>query len=92
MTNRYESQLCAIEKEASLLIICNGAKVGRTIQRIAEETGVAIMTAPCDTYAAGKLMSQCAPISYLSLIHILHFARGCAILYCTDSSVQIVRS
>ena len=64
LTNRYESQLCAIEKEASLLIICNGAKVGRTIQRIAEETGVAIMTAPCDTYAAGKLMSQCAPISY----------------------------
>ena len=64
LTNRYESQLCAIEKEASLLIICHGAKVGRTIQRIAEETGVAIMTAPCDTYAAGKLMSQCAPISY----------------------------
>ena len=64
LTNRYESQLCAIEKEASLLIICNGAKVGRTIQRIAEETGVAIMTAPCDTYAAGKLVSQCAPISY----------------------------
>ena len=38
--------------------------MGRTIQRIAEETGVAIMTAPCDTYAAGKLVSQCAPISY----------------------------
>ena len=64
LTNRYESQLCAIEKEASLLIICNGAKVGHTIQRIAEEMGVAIMTAPCDTYAAGKLISQCAPISY----------------------------
>ena len=64
LTNRYESQLCAIEKEASLLIICNGAKVGRTIQRIAEETGVAIMSVSCDSYAAGKLMSQCAPISY----------------------------
>ena len=63
-TNRYESQLCAIEKEASLLIICNGSKVGRTIQRIAEEMGVAIMSAPVDTYAAGKLISQCAPISY----------------------------
>ena len=62
--NRYESQLCAIEKEASLLIICGSAKVGRTIQRIADETGVAIMSAPVDTYAAGKLISQCAPISY----------------------------
>ena len=64
LTNRYESQLCAIEKEASLIIICNGSKVGRTIQRIAEEMGVAIMSAPVDTYAAGKLISQCAPISY----------------------------
>lgn len=64
LTNRYESQLCSIEKEASLIIICNGAKVGRTIQRIAEETGVAIMATPFDTYAAGKLISQCAPISY----------------------------
>ena len=64
LTNRYESQLCAIEKEASLLIICNGSKVGRTIQRISEEMGVAIMSAPVDTYAAGKLISQCAPISY----------------------------
>ena len=64
LTNRYESQLCAIEKEAALLIICNGSKVGRTIQRIAEETGVAIMTTPEDTYAVGKLISQCAPISY----------------------------
>ena len=64
LTNRYESQLCAIEKEASLLILCNNAKVGRTIQRIADETGVAIITTPVDTYAAGKLISQCAPISY----------------------------
>ena len=64
LTNRYESQLCAIEKEASLLIICNGSKVGRTIQRIADEMGVAIMMTPYDTYAAGKLISQCAPISY----------------------------
>ncbi len=74
LTNRYESQLCAIEKEASLLIICNGAKVGHTIQRIAEEMGVAIMTAPCDAYAAGKLISQCAPIShYMTRDDIMKF-------------------
>ena len=74
LTNRYESQLCAIEKEAALLIICNGAKVGRTIQRIAEETGVAIMTVPFDTYAVGKLISQCAPIShYMTRENIMKF-------------------
>ena len=77
LSNRYESQLCAIEKEASLLIICNGAKVGRTIQRIADETGVAIMTTPVDTYAAGKLISQCAPISYyMTRDNILKFPLG----------------
>ena len=76
LTNRYESQLCAIEQEASLLIICNDSKVGKTISRIAEETGVNIMTAPFDTYAAGKLISQCAPISYyMTSENILKFTR-----------------
>ena len=46
LTNRYESQLCAIEQEASLLIICNDSKVAKTISRIAAETGVDIMTVP----------------------------------------------
>ena len=64
LSNRYESQLCAIEMEASLIIVCQGAKVGKTIVKLAEENGVAIMSVPCDTYAAGKLISQCAPIGY----------------------------
>ena len=45
---------------------------GRTIQRIADETGVAIMTTPVDTYAAGKLISQCAPISYYMTVSYTH--------------------
>ena len=64
LSNRYESQLCAIEMEASLIIVCQGSKVGKTIVKLAEENGVAIMSVPCDTYAAGKLISQCAPIGY----------------------------
>lgn len=64
LTNRYESQICAMEMGASLIIICNGAKVGRTIQRLAEELHVAIMTSPYPSYAIGKLISQSAPISY----------------------------
>ena len=61
--NRYESQLCAIEMEASLIIVCSGAPVGRTIRKLAEENGVNIMVTPQDSYAAAKLISQCAPIS-----------------------------
>ena len=64
LSNRYESQLCAIEMEASLIIVCQGSKVGKTIVKLAEENGMAIMSVPCDTYAAGKLISQCAPIGY----------------------------
>jgi manganese-dependent inorganic pyrophosphatase len=64
LSNRYESQLCAIEMEASLIIICQGAKVGRTILKLAEENGVSIMSVPCDTYAAAKLISQSAPIGF----------------------------
>ena len=61
LSNRYESQLCAIEKEASLLIICNGAKVGRTIQRIADETGVAIMTTPRGYLRGGQAHQPVRP-------------------------------
>ena len=64
LSNRYESQLCAIEMGASLIIVCGDAKVGKTIVKLAQESGVAVMSVPCDTYAAGKLISQCAPISY----------------------------
>ncbi len=64
LSNRYESQLCAIEMNASLIIVCQGAAVGRTIVKLAEENNVAVMSVPVDTYAAAKLISQCAPISY----------------------------
>ncbi len=64
LSNRYESQLCAIEMNASLIIVCQGAAVGKTIVKLAEENGVAIMSVPVDTYGAAKLISQCAPISH----------------------------
>ena len=40
--NRYESQLCAIEMEASCLIVCDGAIVSNTIQKLAKERNIAI--------------------------------------------------
>ncbi|MDD6159855.1 MAG: putative manganese-dependent inorganic diphosphatase [Oscillospiraceae bacterium] len=65
LSNRYESQMCAIEMESSLLIVCNGTTVPKTIQRRAAEKHVAIICVPYDTYATAKLISQCAPISYI---------------------------
>ncbi len=75
LSNRYESQLCAIEMEASLIIVCSGAQVGRTILKLAEENGVAIMITEQDSYAAAKLISQCAPISYyMTTDNIIEFS------------------
>ena len=74
LSNRYESQLCAIEMAASLIIVCQGAAVGKTICKLAEENGVAVMSVPEDTYAAAKLISQCAPIAhYMTTKDILKF-------------------
>ena len=65
MSNRYESQLCAIELGVSLLIVCNGASVGKTIRALATQNHVAIMSVPVDTYAAAKLICQSVPVSYI---------------------------
>lgn len=40
--NRYESQLCAIEMDASCLVICQGAEVSRTIKKLASERDIVI--------------------------------------------------
>ena len=62
--NRYESQLCAIEMEASCIIVCEGAGVSMTIKKLAQERGCTVLTTPYDTYTAARLINQSMPISY----------------------------
>ena len=62
--NRYESQLCAIEMEASCIIVCEGAGVSMTIKKLAQERGCTVMTTPYDTYTAARLINQSMPIRY----------------------------
>ncbi|MDO4294682.1 MAG: putative manganese-dependent inorganic diphosphatase [bacterium] len=62
--NRYESQLCAIEMEASCIIVCEGAPVSMTIKKLAQERGCTIMTTPYDAFTAARLINQSMPISY----------------------------
>ena len=63
--NRSESQLCAIELKASCLIVCLGAKISKTIIRIAQEAGCTIIASPLDTYTAAKLINQSVPVGQL---------------------------
>lgn len=62
--NRYESQLCAIEMEAGCIIVCEGAAVSRTIQKLAQERGCTVITTPHDTYTTARLINQSMPISH----------------------------
>ena len=62
--NRYESQLCAIEREAGCIIVCEGAGVSMTIKKLAQERGCTVITTPYDTYTAARLINQSMPISF----------------------------
>ena len=65
LTNRYESQLCAIEMNAGCIIIGLGAKVSRTIRKLASENGVSIIATPLDTYTCAKVISQAVPVRHV---------------------------
>ena len=62
--NRYESQLCAIEMRASCIIVCEGAPVSKTIQRMAEEKACTVISTPHDTYTVARLINQSMPVKY----------------------------
>lgn len=62
--NRYEVQLCAIEMNASCIILCSDAKVSKTIQKLAEDRGCVIITTPYDTYTVSRLINQSMPVKY----------------------------
>ena len=62
--NRYESQLCAIELDASCLVVCQGAQVSRTILKMAEERDIVVITTPHDTFTVSRLINQSIPVKH----------------------------
>ena len=62
--NRYESQLCAIEMNAACIIVCMGAKVSKTIQKLAQEHNCGIIVTPHDTFTVARMINQSMPISH----------------------------
>ncbi len=63
--NRYESQLCAIEMNAGCIVIGLGAKVSKTITKLATESGCVIIVSPLDTYTCAKLINQAVPVGHI---------------------------
>jgi manganese-dependent inorganic pyrophosphatase len=64
LSNRYESQLCAIELDAACIIVCNGAEVARTIVRLAGEHHTTVIRTPLDTYEAACMIGQSVPVAH----------------------------
>ena len=62
--DRYEAQLCAIEMRAKCIVVCTGADVAKTICRMAENRGCAIIQTKYDTFVASRLMNQSMPIDF----------------------------
>ncbi len=64
VTNRYETQMCAIDCGAGCIAVCCGAAVPRTILARAKEKGCSVITTPYDSYAAARLISTAAPVRH----------------------------
>lgn len=62
--NRYEAQLCAIELDASCIVVCQGAQVAKTIKKLAEEREIVVITTPHDTFMVSRLINQSIPVKH----------------------------
>mgnify|MGYP003312950967 CR=1 FL=1 len=62
--NRYEVQLCAIELNASCLVVCQNSQVSKTIKKMAEERDIVIIVSPHDTFTVSRLINQSIPVKH----------------------------
>lgn len=62
--NRYEAQACAVDIDASCLVICQNAEVPEELIRKAEEQSIVIIQTPHDTFTAARLINQSIPVKH----------------------------
>lgn len=63
--DRYESQFCALEMNAGCIIVCENAKIAKTIIQLAEEKDCMVISTPYDAFTAARLINQSMPIKYI---------------------------
>ena len=64
MGNRYDAQICALESNASGIVIAGSPQVPKTIVKMAEEKHCVLITTDYDTYTAARLINQSMPIKF----------------------------
>ena len=60
--NRYESHNCAVDIDASCIVICQNASVDPELVKRAEEQSIVIICTPYDTFTAARLINQSIPV------------------------------
>lgn len=74
MGSRYEAQLCALESNASCIVVAGDPKVSKSIIKLAEEKDCVLITTPFDTYTAARLINQSMPIKFfMRRDHLISF-------------------
>lgn len=59
-----KSQIGAIEKQASCLVVCSGFAVSREVLSLAERRDCVVIGSPYDTFTVARLINQSMPIKY----------------------------
>lgn len=61
---RYESLACAVDINASCLVVCHDAEVPDQIIEKAKERSIVLIRTPYDTFTAVRLINQSIPVRY----------------------------
>lgn len=62
--NRYETQECAVDIDASCIVVCQGAEVSEELIQRADEKSIVIISTPHDTFTAARLINQSIPVKH----------------------------
>jgi manganese-dependent inorganic pyrophosphatase len=62
VTNRFETQMFAVEIHVSCIVVCAGAHISEVVKKAAAERGITVISTPYETYAAARLISMSLPV------------------------------
>lgn len=82
--NRIESQRCAIDMDASCIVICQNAHVEPELVKKAEEQSIVIICTPYDTFTATRLINQSIPVKR-------YMSKGPLVTFCMNDYVEDIK-
>jgi manganese-dependent inorganic pyrophosphatase len=62
--NRFETQSCALDIDASCLVLCQNGEMSEELLERASEQEVTVISTPYDTYTVARLINQSIPVKY----------------------------